>query len=77
MNVFIYYVSSAHEKISVEIKIGITFIFRFHHSIDFVGSYRSFVTVVTSSAGLVGCRKVSSVARPGQLTIGGNFNFQY
>jgi hypothetical protein len=52
-NVFKYHVSCTDGKISVRIKIEITFIFRFHcHPIQLI----VFVPVGLLSAGLVGCQ---------------------
>ena len=47
-------------------EIEITFIFRLHRH-GYVVPCKPFVTVETSSVGLVGCQNVSSVAQPGQV----------
>ena len=44
------------------------------HLISYFGSCRAFVSSVTLSADFVGRRNVSSITRPGQLTVGFDFN---
>ena len=68
---FKYHISRTDRMISIRIKIEITFIFWLHRcpiQLVKVSSCRPFVNMLTSSAGLVGCWDISSVAQRGLLT---------